>query len=348
MYGGSNPLPTSQAGGLAEWLGRGLQSLVRRFESVTHLPKVRCGPFFLPMKNQPLHIHTALNREGGLFLFFMAGLGGAAIYSGNSGLVLFFCAIFAVIVLAYFVARNNLKNISIERRFVEELFAQKETRIDLIIKNQGNHPVYGLHIYDTFELNRQIGPVFVRQLAPGDTATSRYLCQFPTRGVAQFIGFQVRSRFPLPFFEFRLDIDHHESACVYPAPVPGVDQVFLNPSESLENKTRSYAEEYTIRELVHGRRTGRILWKLSARRQTWLESVPLRHPLPGDHLIINVADKQSLGVERFERQISQITDLVLKRLHHNRTGEVHLNTQIYKYGHSPKERQELLEALAKA
>ena len=299
------------------------------------------------MKTASSHIHLALNREGGLFLFFMAGLGGAAIYSGNSGLVLFFCAIFAVMVLAYFVARNNLKKISVERRFVEEIFAQKESRIDLLIKNQGNHTVYGLHIFDSFGQNHQIGPVFVRQLAPGETATARYLCQFPTRGVAQFMGFQVRSRFPLPFFEFRLDIDHPESSCVYPEPVNGFDQVFLAPSESQENMARAYAEEHTIRELVHGRRTGRILWKLSARRQTWLESVPLRHPLPGDHLIITVADKKSMTPEQFERQISQITDLVLKRLQNYKTGEVHLGAHIYEYGHSAKERQDLLEALAK-
>ena len=299
------------------------------------------------MNRQATRVHIALNREGGLFVFFALGLGAAAIYSGSSGLVLLFCAILAVVILAGWVARNNLKNISIERRFVQEIFAQKESRIELLIKNHGRKPVYGLHIFDTFEQNHRIGPVFVKQLEPGETATARYLCQFPRRGVAQFCGFQIRSRFPLAFIEFRLDYDQLESAFVYPQPLAGVDLVSFEQSGDLQTVRKTYAEEHTIRELVHGRRTGKILWKLSARRQIWMESVALRRPLPGDHLAVTVTDKHKLGYERFERQISQITDLALKRIQNHQSGVVRIGDRKLIYGESPKQRRELLETLAR-
>ena len=291
-------------------------------------------------------IHIAINREGGLFSFFVIGLGAAAIYSGNSGLMLFFCSVVAVCLLALFIARFNLRHISVERRFGEEFFAGREARIDLLIKNNGNHTVYGLHIYDTFEMNHRIGPVFVRKLAPGETANARYMCQFPTRGVAQFCGFQIRTRFPMPFFEFRKDFDQNDSAFVYPEPLEGTDMLVFECSESSKQLYHAPQNDRTIRELVHGKRTGKILWKLSARRQIWLESVPMRRSVHVDKPAIVVMDKEQLGTERFERQISQVTDFALKRMVRNQSGEVCIGNQMLKYGDSPQQRQELLETLA--
>lgn len=291
-------------------------------------------------------IHIAINREGGLFTFFVIGLGAAAIYSGNSGLMLFFCALVAICILAVCLARINLRYISVERRFGEEFFAGREARIDLLIKNNGSHTLYGLHIYDTFEQNHRIGPVFVRKLEPGETATARYMCQFPTRGVAQFCGFQIRTRFPMPFFEFRKDFEQSDSAFVYPEPLDGMDTLVFGYSDSSKQLYHSRKNDSTIRELVHGKRTGKILWKLSARRQIWLESVPLRRPVPVDKPAIVVMDKEQLGSERFERQISQVTDFALKRMLRNQSGEVCIGHQTLKYGDSPQQRQELLETLA--
>ena len=302
-------------------------------------------PFFLSMPKSG-RTHIAINRQGGLFIFFIVGLGAAAIYAGNSGVMLFFCALFAVCVLAIGVARRNLRQISIERRFVEDIFAGRESRIDLLIKNNGKKTVYGLHVYDTFEQNRQIGPVFVKQLPPGETATARYMCQFPGRGIARFRGFQIRSRFPLPFLELRCDMEHTDSAFVYPEPIAGHDMLVLEPADVNKPRYQTKKDDNTIRELVHGKRLGRILWKLSARRQVWMESVPLRRPVRGDKPAIVVLGKEKLGAERFERQISQVTDFALKRMMQNQSGEVHIGHQTIHYGVSPQERRVLLETLA--
>lgn len=289
-----------------------------------------------------------MNREGALFLFFLIGLGGAAVYSGNSGLVLFFCTLLSLCVLAIIFARRNLNGINIERRFPEEFFAGREVRVELLVRSTGRTPLYGLHIFDSFDTDRKIGPVFVRSLTRDNVICAHYTCQFPTRGIAHFLSFQVRSRFPLSFLEFRLDMNRHDVAYIYPEPIEGTDMVVFKGSESGRKPKRFHRENISIREVRNGRKSGRILWKLSARRQIWLEAVPIRRPESDANPIITLQPRQILGTEKYERQISQVTDFTLKRILDNRTGEVLIGRQSLPYGSSQKQRRQLLEALAQA
>jgi uncharacterized protein (DUF58 family) len=292
-------------------------------------------------------IRIALNREGALFFFFVLGLGASAIYSGKSGLMLLFCCMIAAIVVFAIMAHQNFQqSLKIERRFVEEVFAGCDTRIDLLITNEGSAPIYGIHIFEKFESERTIGPMFIRRLAPGETATARYMCVFPSRGQAQFCGFEIRSRFPLPFFELRRDIPCKTTHIVYPEPITGTEHIVFQPAESQNCPRKHRFSENVIRELVHGRRAGRILWKLSAKRQTWLESVPLRTRSAATMPAIFITPKMAMHDEIFERQISQITAYILTQIQLDRTGEVHFGKEQLTYGKSPQQRREILEMLA--
>lgn len=292
-------------------------------------------------------IRIALNREGALFFFFVLGLGAAAIYSGKSGLMLLFCCLFAAIVVFAVIARQNFTQpLRIERRFVEDVFAGCDTRIDLLVTNEGTTPIYGIHIFERFETDRTIGPMFIRRLAPGETATARYMCVFPTRGQARFCGFQIRSRFPLPFFELRQDIECETMHFVYPEPKPGTEQIVFQTTQAAFCPRKNRVSENVIRELVHGRRAGRILWKLSAKRQTWLESVPLRVRSAETMPVISITPKNVLGDENFELQISQITAYILNQIQLDRSGEIHFGAEQLPYGKAPQQRREVLEMLA--
>ncbi|MBR4986757.1 MAG: hypothetical protein IKY83_13580 [Proteobacteria bacterium] len=292
-------------------------------------------------------LHIAMNREGGLFIFFLVAVGGASVYSGKNGLMLLFCCLFAAFLIFSLVARRNLSiPLVIERRFVEEIFAQKDVRMDVLVRNAGQFPVYGLHVYERFEDGRMIGPMYVRQIAPGETAIARYMCRFPTRGNARFCGFQVRSRFPLPFFELRCDVSCLDTAFVYPHPENYQEPLgFTSIDSDLEPEAHQRVDE-TIRELVHGRRAGRILWKLSAKRQIWLEAVPKKKRMSMHRPVITIIPKSVLGAEKFERQISQITWLVLEQLAREQAGEIVVDDRHYAYGQTAAQRQELLKMLA--
>ena len=298
-----------------------------------------------PIKNSPPRF--AVNREGALFIFFLIALGGASIYSGKSGLMILFCCLFAGVVILTVVARMNcMQKLLIERRFVEDIFANRDTKIDILVTNYGNAPVYGIHIYEQFEGNRSIGPMFIRKLVPGETATARYLCQFPSRGHAKFCGFEVRSRFPLPFFEWRQTIHCEHSAFVYPEPLAGSDQIVMTNAQSDTPERQAKKDDTTIRELIHGRRAGRILWKISAKRQIWIESVPTASRLRSKRSVIQIQPRQNLGPQRYETQISQITFYVLNQMQNNLKGEIVVGNQHVPYGNSQTERREVLEMLA--
>lgn len=301
------------------------------------------------IKNPPSmkKVHIAINREGGLFIFFLIALAGGAIYSGKSGLMLLFCCIFAAFVIALIIAKINFKQtLSLERRFIEEIFAGRDTRIDVIIKNKGSQPVYGLHIYERFEGNSTIGPMFLRRIAPGETASARYMCLFQQRGNAHFCGFQIRSRFPLPFIELRADIDIEDYIPVYPQPIPETNLIAFAESVSDRHAKQIHRKDKTIRELVHGRRSGRILWKLSARKQVWIEEAPIHLKTNLGIPVIQLLDKTHLGPEKYEQQISQITAFILNQIQHDVSGEIQIGNTLYSYGKSPVQRREILETLA--
>ena len=295
-----------------------------------------------PMTQRPLHL--ALNREGALFVFFWLTLTSAAIYSGKSGLVLLMSAISASLALAYFIARRNFQTMHIERRFKEDIFAGRETQIDLFITNTGHSPVFGLLLFERFSDNHVIGPIFIRRLNPGQTVSAHYMCMFSQRGRAFFQNIEIRSRFPLPFVELRQTLNIPDSACVYPTPIPGDDE--LTCLNTTKNKKDTQRKDHALKELNHGVRRGHIAWKISARRQKWIEDAPMRS---GTHEIshaIRIRPYQELGAFRYERQLSQATALVLDRIRHQQSGSVLIGNKNYLYGQTHEQRKKLLDALA--
>ena len=296
-----------------------------------------------------LQIHPAINREGALAIFFFLGLAGAAIYSGNNGLILLFCWLLAAFTLMIVVAvRNCSAELTMERRFSGEVYAGRDTCIDVVITNHGSRPLYGLHVFERFEDDRFIGPMYIRRLDPGTTVTARYMCLFANRGIAHFTGFQVRSRFPLPFVELRYECAATDTAFIYPEPIPGRDMIRFEEDRTETAAAPRRGRDTAIRELVHGRKAGKILWKLSARRQKWLEAVPMPARPDDDVPAITIVPKSVLGSIPYERQISQITSFVLSQLQHDKRGEILVHNAKHAYGNSPALRRGVLEMLAVA
>lgn len=290
-------------------------------------------------------LHVALNREGALFVFFLCALGGAAVYSGKNGLVLLFCVLFVSVLASVWIAARNFQKLEIERRFAEDIFANSDARIDLIVKNAGNRDVLGLHIFEYFDRTSLIGPVFVRRLSPGQVATARYVCRFRVRGAAQFLGYEVRSRFPLPFLELRMFVESPGETIVYPEKIDGADAVFFeNLPEDLGVRRMRRLNGRTIREAENGRLSGRVLWKLSAGRNRWIEEVPTKGMACGYGPV--VAIDLSLPPERFERQLSQTTSFILACERRGISGGVRIAREFYAIGGDDGTRKGALEALA--
>jgi len=237
------------------------------------------------------------------------------------------------------MGRRNVKDLNVARRFNNELFAATESHIDILTQNNGKKAHYALHIFEDFEQNRTIGPIFIPTLQPGQTAQAPYDCIFPSRGSARFRQIQIRSRFPVPLFEFRAEYPCEDKATVYPQRLPERDLVRFSASAQDEHGA-SWRRSPRIQALDNGRLTGRILWKLSARRGTLIEEVRKPTPAGASH-VVALTPKSALPAAEYERQISQVTDFCLCSLENGDPVALEHNDQI-----TPGNRRELLEFLS--
>ena len=307
-----------------------------------------CHVMHRPPKHHRLRV--AINREGVLFVFFWLALGAAAIYSGNAGLMILFCMLTAAFALVSALAHRNMQPLEVVRRFPEDIFAQRNAHIDVLMTNRSAIPVYGLHLYERFDDAHCIGPIYVARLAPGETARARYMCIFDVRGVAQFSTFEVRSRFPVPIFEWRQTIEASDMARVYPRYEPGTDLIAFCEEESTApppaDRPRFQTEMHTIAELRHGRRRGRILWKLSAKKGKIYEDIPIRNKRHAQtsHIVVETARGRS-RVE-YEREIAQVATFCTQHACDGRLGSVRLGTTVYRFGASHDQWRRLLNALS--
>lgn len=262
-------------------------------------------------------LQIAWNREGVIFLLLALGLAFASVYTGQNAIVLLFCVFAAVLSLSAWFGGQNVGGLIVERRFIEEIYAQKEAQIELIVYNPSSRTRHGLHLYEDFGGVSEIGPMYIDKLGPRQTAVLRYSCIFPTRGVSRFQQIQLRSRYPLPFFEFRSRMPKPDTALVYPSLDPETTVLTFHPLEASLNLRRSM-HDWSIQPVIAGRITGRILWKLSARQGQLVQ----RHARFRSHAqseVISLKSRQELGRAAFERQASQAAHYCIDSLEHGRS-----------------------------
>ena len=325
---------------MAEGLGRGLQILLRRFDSVRRLLKARFGGlFFYPLSKKKIKVHIAGSREGVFFILFLLGLGAAVVYTSKNSLILLFCFLLFTVLATLVLGRRNVLGLSLSRRINHELFAAQEAHIDILTRNDSARAHYSLHVYEDFEQRRTIGPIFIPTLAPGEVAQAPYDCVFPYRGNVRFRQIQVRSRFPIPFFEFRATYPCDEQNTVYPQRLPQRDLVTF-AGNSDETRGNARRRQNRIQALQDGRQAGRILWKISAKRGTLIEEVAKPARAATSH-VVQLTPKYALTPLEFERQISQITDFCLDSLDKGDAVSIRYGDQL-----TSGKRRDLLEFLS--
>ena len=283
----------------------------------------------------------ACSREGVYFLCFVVGLTVAAIYTAKNALILLASFLVILVVASILLGRNNVRKVLVQRRLNDELFAQQEAHITLVAQNVGHRARYAIQLFEDFERDRTIGPIYVSCLRPDSTASCDYDCVFQHRGTVRFRQIQVRSRFPMPFFEFRAVYPLEARNTVYPERLSERDLIQFEADATRSHAT-SLHRQPRMQELQFGHQTGRILWKLSARRGEFIEELQR----PGRAVCaetIRFVPKSELTVADFEKQISQITDYALKALESGKQISISTNQRVIS-----SNRHDILEFLANA
>ncbi|MCL2325568.1 MAG: hypothetical protein FWC40_03560 [Proteobacteria bacterium] len=290
-------------------------------------------------------IRLALSREAILFIFFVLGLGSAAVYTGRNSLILLFCVLFIAIVVCLTLGRQNVKSLRLERRLISEFFANQESSVEVLVHNLRQQRRYGLHVYESFGQAHTIGPMFVPALMAAQTAVMRYVCVFPNRGETRFCQIEVRSRYPMPFFEFRATYACEALALVYPALIEERGTLAFRDAPAQAAHARRH-HQTRLRELINGRKTGRIVWKVSAKSRRWIEEVRAFEPA-GNARALHIKSPHAMSSAAFERHVSETATFALDCLESGESISLWLDeTCLVPSGHGPEQRRAVLEALA--
>lgn len=292
-------------------------------------------------------VRVAINREGYFLLFLVLVLGASAIYSGNNGLVLLFAVLVAFFVLGTYRGVQNVKALYVERVLNHEFYANKDHRIGLQIHNVGDNAKFALHFYEDFAKTRHIGPMVVDKLEPGEKILAHYDCVFERRGVVNFRQIVVHSRFPVSFLELRLILPLPATCIVYPHIATEFRDESSFGAQDEASPKRLHSVDERMRLWRKGGSMNRVLWKISAKRQQWIER-QIVHQNRSTAYRVQVPPKPKSPFDPdFEQRISEAAALCLHKIAQGYTvslwqGSVCVLAQAEHQG----QRERILKALA--
>jgi uncharacterized protein (DUF58 family) len=203
------------------------------------------------------------------------GVGFAALNTGNNLLYLVLSLMLAFLVLSGLLSEAGLRGIRVKRRVPREIFAEQEARVTLeIVNEQRRVAAFAIvvedRVADPDQGDRPAGRCFALRIEPGKRETRSYPLCAEHRGLLEFRGFVVCTRFPFGLFSKSLVIEDEASVLVYPAvdPVP-LSDISGDAAKRGESQTRervgSSAVAAGLREYAPGDPRRRIHWRASLR-----------------------------------------------------------------------------------
>jgi uncharacterized protein (DUF58 family) len=157
-------------------------------------------------------------REGKAFIFVTAGVGLAAINTGNNLLFLIFGFMLSLIVMSGILSEIVLRSVKVTRRLPERAFAGATTLIEVRLKNEKTWaPSYSLEVEDIAEGMATERRCYFLKVAPQSEQIASYRRTFKRRGLVKLRGFRVATRYPFGMIEKWRVRRAPEELLVYPA-----------------------------------------------------------------------------------------------------------------------------------
>jgi uncharacterized protein (DUF58 family) len=214
------------------------------------------------------------SRAGWLFVAITFGVGFAALNTGNNLLYLVLSLMLAFLVLSGFLSESALRGLRVERVVPRELHAGRPNPVTLRIHNHDRR-VGSFAVVVEDRIRGAHGPepagrCFALHIAPGETVVRRYGFRPDRRGVFEFTGHRISTRFPFGLFVKSMVLDAPAHALVYPriedigarAPEPGA----FEEGDEAEGRRGDGTLALGLREYASGDGQRRINWRHSVRR----------------------------------------------------------------------------------
>jgi uncharacterized protein (DUF58 family) len=232
-----------------------------------------------------------ITSEGKIFILLTLGVGLAAINTGNNMLFLVLGFLLSLIIISGVISEITLRSLDIRRKLPALPWAGDVSAIEISVQNKKWIPSFCIEVQDlasNFTIDRRC---FFLKIGGNKVQSTAYHCVFPRRGVYNFTGMVVMTRFPFSLFSKSYKIDDMENLIVAPHKLrvtTDVTEPFRTGEINTGSKTdRSDLEVFNIRPYFLGDDLRRISWKLSAHH---------------DRLIVTE------GIDRTEKYINIVFD----------------------------------------
>lgn len=167
---------------------------------------------------------TKLTREGKFFAGITAGVGFAAINTGNNLLYLLLGMLLALIVVSLFMSEFSLRGLTVVRRLPVRAQVGNPHVVEIEVFNHKiNVPSYAIEVEDLRENLPADKRCFFLKISPNSAQIAAYRRTPAKRGRDLHTGFRLATRFPFGLFEKSRELPAAGELIIY----PGVDPVAL-------------------------------------------------------------------------------------------------------------------------
>jgi uncharacterized protein (DUF58 family) len=193
------------------------------------------------------------------------------------GVLILGCAL-----IAWFLARRNVRDVRVDRRLPQRTRVGASTPVEWVVENRGRRSVLGIEVED--RVARGARPVRLQlefpHLAPGEVAAITTQLVFGRRGAVDLADAEtwVWSRYPLGVFRAACVVRDDRRLLVRPAEGrvgPRLREALRGRVDQEARRRRTWRGEdviYGVREYREGDDPRRIHWRTTARRGTLVVS----------------------------------------------------------------------------
>jgi uncharacterized protein (DUF58 family) len=207
-------------------------------------------------------------REGKYFVALTFGIGFAAINTGNNLLYMLLGMMLALIVGSGVLSELSLSALSVKRKVPDRIYAERPFLMGIKLENPKRRlPSFSIEVEDMLTGQPLDKKCYFLKVPPGRTQLTSYRHTFPRRGLYEFSGFLLSTRFPFTFFRKSKQLEHPGEVLVFPAvhavfPPSGLPHA---ASERKSYRLDRRGEFFALREYAAGDDPRDIHWRKSAR-----------------------------------------------------------------------------------
>jgi uncharacterized protein (DUF58 family) len=222
----------------------------------------------LPRSMRSYSRRLRFTREGRWFTFLTVGVGFGAINTGNNLLYLLLGWMLSAIIASGILSERALRGLKVSRLPPGRVYAGRPFLMQISLQNEKKRlPSFSIEVEDLVDEKPLDKKCYFLKLPAGRLQTTRYRHTFSRRGLYQFDGFRLSTKFPFALFRKSRDLSAPGEVLVYPAvvPVKPPPPATRAGGEDPHARLGRRGEFFGLRELREGDDHRDVHWASSAR-----------------------------------------------------------------------------------